>query len=48
MHRDHSSLRAHSAPHHVPPLLLEVDQMLDEFTRQAVQAESGSTRTCLR
>ncbi|MGV9887148.1 SsgA family sporulation/cell division regulator [Streptomyces sp. NPDC003395] len=39
MHRDHSSLRARSAPHHVPPLLLEVDRMLDEFTRQAFQAE---------
>ncbi|GAA2195969.1 MULTISPECIES: SsgA family sporulation/cell division regulator [Streptomyces] len=39
MHRDHSPLRARSAPRHVPSLLLDTDQMLDEFTRQAVQAE---------
>ncbi|MFF9623865.1 SsgA family sporulation/cell division regulator [Streptomyces griseosporeus] len=39
MHRDQSPLRARSASHHVPSLLLDIDQMLDEFTRQAVQAE---------
>ncbi|MFD0391925.1 SsgA family sporulation/cell division regulator [Streptomyces nogalater] len=39
MHRDQSPLRARSAPRHVPSLLLDVDQMLDEFTRQAVQVE---------
>ncbi|MFF7369716.1 SsgA family sporulation/cell division regulator [Streptomyces tricolor] len=39
MHRDHSPLRARSAPRHVPSLVLDIDQMLDEFTRQAVQAE---------
>jgi hypothetical protein len=39
MHRDQSPLRARSAPRHVPSLLLDVDQMLDEFSRQAVRAE---------
>lgn len=39
MHRDQSPLRARSASHHVPSLLLDVDRMLDEFTRHAVQAE---------
>ncbi|MFF9021240.1 SsgA family sporulation/cell division regulator [Streptomyces eurythermus] len=39
MHRDQSPPRARSAPRHVPSLFLDVDQMLDEFSRQAVQAE---------
>ncbi|CAL9280445.1 SsgA family sporulation/cell division regulator [Streptomyces sp. SudanB182_2057] len=39
MHPDQSPLRARSASRHVPALLLDIDQMLDEFSRQAVQAE---------
>ncbi|MFE4453277.1 SsgA family sporulation/cell division regulator [Streptomyces sp. NPDC056796] len=38
MHRDQSPLRARSAPAFVSPLLLDLDQMLDEFTRQPVRA----------
>ncbi|MCQ4205932.1 SsgA family sporulation/cell division regulator [Streptomyces longispororuber] len=38
MHRDQSPLRARPVPGHVPPLLLDVDQMLDEFTRRPVRA----------
>ncbi|MET7518951.1 SsgA family sporulation/cell division regulator [Streptomyces sp. NPDC005480] len=39
MHRDQSSLRARPAPELVPPLSLELDQMLDEFTRAPVRAK---------
>lgn len=39
MHRDRSPLRAGSAPERVPSLLLDLDQMLDEFTRPPMQAE---------
>lgn len=39
MHRDQSPLRAPSHPGHVPSLVLEVDQLLDEFTRLPVRAE---------
>lgn len=39
MHRDHSSLRARSTPQPVPALLLELDQMLDEFTRLPMRAK---------
>ncbi|GHF75545.1 hypothetical protein GCM10018790_61790 [Kitasatospora xanthocidica] len=39
MHRDQSPLRARSTPEHLPPLLLDTDQMLDEFTRLPVRAE---------
>ncbi|MBO1329995.1 SsgA family sporulation/cell division regulator [Streptomyces sp. VRA16 Mangrove soil] len=38
MHRDQWPLRAQSASEHVPALLLDVDQMLDEFTRLPLQA----------
>ncbi|WP_331729101.1 SsgA family sporulation/cell division regulator (plasmid) [Streptomyces sp. NBC_00028] len=38
MHRDQSPLRARSAPELVPALHLDLDQMLDEFTRQPVVA----------
>ncbi|MEV0175509.1 SsgA family sporulation/cell division regulator [Streptomyces sp. NPDC050803] len=38
MHRDHSPLPARSLPEPVPSLLLDVDQMLDEFTRLPMQA----------
>ena len=36
MHRDQSPLRARSAPELVPSLHLDLDQMLDEFTRQPI------------
>ncbi|GHK05553.1 SsgA family sporulation/cell division regulator [Streptomyces sp. NPDC003753] len=39
MHRDQSPLRARSAPELVPSLLLDLDQMLDEFTRQPMRAK---------
>ncbi|QNP75470.1 SsgA family sporulation/cell division regulator [Streptomyces roseirectus] len=39
MHRDPSRLRAPSAPGHLPSLFLDLDQMLDEFTRLPVTAE---------
>src|SRR4051812_42530402 len=39
MHRDQSQLRARSAPEHLPSLFLNLDQMLDEFTRQPIRAE---------
>ena len=38
MHRDQSPLRARSAPELVPSLYLDLDQMLDDFTRQAITA----------
>ncbi|MFF0478459.1 SsgA family sporulation/cell division regulator [Streptomyces sp. NPDC004284] len=38
MHRDQSPLRAHPAHEPLPPLHLDLDQMLDEFTRQRVRA----------
>ncbi|GGZ28120.1 hypothetical protein GCM10010300_84030 [Streptomyces olivaceoviridis] len=38
MHRD-QSLRARSAPELVPSLVVDLDQMLDEFTRLPMQAE---------
>ncbi|WP_338704276.1 SsgA family sporulation/cell division regulator (plasmid) [Streptomyces sp. Q6] len=38
MHRDQSPLQAHPVPAHVPPLSVDVDQMLDEFTRQSLRA----------
>lgn len=41
MHRDRSPLRAPSQPGSVPPLVLELDQLLDEFTRLPVRAEFG-------
>ncbi|GGJ58909.1 SsgA family sporulation/cell division regulator [Streptomyces brasiliensis] len=39
MHRDQSPLQARSAPELVPPLFLDLDQMLDEFTRLPICAE---------
>ncbi|WP_406430472.1 SsgA family sporulation/cell division regulator [Streptomyces sp. NBC_01589] len=39
MHRDQSRLRARSAPEQVPSLFLDLDQMLDEFTRLPIRAE---------
>jgi len=39
MHRDQSPLRARSTPELVPSLFLELDQMLDEFTRQPMRAK---------
>ncbi len=39
MHRDKSPLRARSAPELVPPLYLDLDQMLDEFTRLPMRAK---------
>ncbi|MET8809098.1 SsgA family sporulation/cell division regulator [Streptomyces sp. NPDC004546] len=39
MHRDQSPLRARTAPGLMPSLHLELDQMLDEFTRQPITAE---------
>jgi hypothetical protein len=39
MHRDQSPLRARSAPELVPSLLLNLDQMLDEFTRLPMRAK---------
>ncbi|MBE8478048.1 SsgA family sporulation/cell division regulator [Streptomyces justiciae] len=39
MHRDQSPLRARSAPELVPSLYLDVDQMVDEFTRQPITAK---------
>ncbi|MEU1268602.1 SsgA family sporulation/cell division regulator [Streptomyces sp. NPDC005799] len=39
MHRDQSPLRARSAPDLVPSLFLELDQMLDEFTRLPMRAK---------
>lgn len=40
MHRDQSPPRArHTAPEYLPSLLLDVDRMLDEFTRQPLRAE---------
>ncbi|MFF7521651.1 SsgA family sporulation/cell division regulator [Streptomyces pseudovenezuelae] len=38
MHRDQPSLKAPSTPQPVPPLLLDLDQMLDEFTPLPVRA----------
>lgn len=38
MHRDQSPLRARSAPGLVPSLSLDLDQMLDEFTRAPMRA----------
>lgn len=39
MQRDHSPLRARSSSELVPSLLLDVDQMLDEFTRLPMRAK---------
>ncbi|MGW0515509.1 SsgA family sporulation/cell division regulator [Streptomyces olivaceoviridis] len=39
MHRDQSPPRARSAPELVPSLVVDLDQMLDEFTRLPLQAE---------
>ncbi|MFJ8361948.1 SsgA family sporulation/cell division regulator [Streptomyces sp. NPDC093984] len=39
MRRDQSPLRARSAPEFVPSLLLDLDQMLDEFTRLPMRAK---------
>jgi len=39
MHRDPSPLRARSAPERVPSLYLDIDQMIDEFTRQPITAK---------
>ncbi|GGM21355.1 hypothetical protein GCM10010129_77050 [Streptomyces fumigatiscleroticus] len=39
MHHDQPPLRARSAPGLVPPLLLDLDQMVDEFTRLPMRAE---------
>ncbi|MFG1663946.1 SsgA family sporulation/cell division regulator [Streptomyces sp. Y7] len=39
MHRDQSPLKARSASESVPPLSLEVDQLLDEFTPLPIRAE---------
>lgn len=39
MHRNQSPLRALPAPEHVPPLYLNLDQMLDEFTRLPMRAK---------
>ncbi|MFF0410678.1 SsgA family sporulation/cell division regulator [Kitasatospora sp. NPDC004745] len=39
MHRDRSTLRASAAPGQLPALLLDLDQLLDEFTRHPVRAE---------
>lgn len=39
MHRDQPPLRAHPAPDQVPSLSLDLDQMLDEFTRLPIRAE---------
>ncbi|MER7930249.1 SsgA family sporulation/cell division regulator [Streptomyces sp. NPDC096057] len=39
MHRDQSPLRARSTPEIVPSLFLELDQMLDEFTRLPIRAK---------
>ncbi len=39
MHRDQSPPRARSAPELVPSLVVDLDQMLDEFTRLPIQAE---------
>ncbi|MFD7134887.1 SsgA family sporulation/cell division regulator [Streptomyces sp. NPDC059894] len=39
MQHDQSSLRACSAPGLVPSLVLELDQMLDEFTRLPMRAK---------
>ncbi|MFJ3672486.1 SsgA family sporulation/cell division regulator [Streptomyces sp. NPDC090106] len=39
MHRDQSPLRARSAPEFVPSLFLDLDQMLDEFTRLPMRAK---------
>lgn len=41
MHRDQPPLTARSAPELVPPLVVELDQMLDEFTRLPIRAEFG-------
>ncbi|WP_329031065.1 MULTISPECIES: SsgA family sporulation/cell division regulator [unclassified Streptomyces] len=41
MHRDQSPLRARSAPDLVPPLFLDVDHMVDEFTRLPMRAKFG-------
>ncbi|MEU0945583.1 SsgA family sporulation/cell division regulator [Streptomyces canus] len=38
MYRDQSSLKARSAPESVPPLFLDLDQMLDEFTPLPIRA----------
>ncbi|MFD8786751.1 SsgA family sporulation/cell division regulator [Kitasatospora sp. NPDC059599] len=39
MYRDQPPLRARSTPQLPPPLSLDIDQMLDEFTRLPVRAE---------
>lgn len=39
MHRDQSPLQARSTPELVPSLLLDLDQMLDEFTPLPIRAE---------
>ncbi|WEP00879.1 SsgA family sporulation/cell division regulator (plasmid) [Streptomyces sp. FXJ1.172] len=39
MHPDPSQLRARPTPEQVPSLFLELDQMLDEFTRMPIRAE---------
>ncbi|MER6981911.1 SsgA family sporulation/cell division regulator [Streptomyces carpinensis] len=39
MHRDQSPLRAPSTPELVPSLCLDLDQMLDEFTRLPMRAK---------
>ncbi|MBZ9645568.1 SsgA family sporulation/cell division regulator [Streptomyces sp. PSKA30] len=39
MHRDQSPLKARPASEPVPPLFLDLDQMLDEFTPLPIRAE---------
>ncbi|MER7949706.1 SsgA family sporulation/cell division regulator [Streptomyces sp. NPDC096079] len=39
MHRDQPTLRARSTSDLVPPLYLELDQLLDEFTRLRMRAK---------
>lgn len=39
MHRDQSPLRARPAPEPAPALFLEIDQMLDEYTRVPIRAK---------
>ncbi|GAA3592917.1 SsgA family sporulation/cell division regulator [Streptomyces osmaniensis] len=39
MHRDQSPLKARPASESVPPLSLDLDQMLDEFTPLPIRAE---------
>ncbi|MDU9000506.1 SsgA family sporulation/cell division regulator [Streptomyces mirabilis] len=39
MHRDQSPLQARSAPELIPSLVLDLDQMVDEFTPLPIRAE---------